>query len=91
MPPKRANKKLNDERTAQRNAVRAALAAGEATAAAALKAKGKDRVTSDDVLASLRALGGVWPTQCRPNVAPDVKTPGTCASLFALPVGCSRH
>ena len=42
-------------------------------------------ITSEDVERALRAMKGVWPTQCRPNVAPDSSgggfVPGMCLGL----------
>ena len=80
--PKRTPKKIVDERSDHRARVNAALAAAEASAESSLKAKGA--VTAKHVVAALRSMGGVWPTQCRPNVAPDVKSPdvpGMCIGL----------
>jgi hypothetical protein len=85
--PKRQPAKIVDARAAERHAVKASLAAAEATAAAILQRKigSHDAVTSEDVETVLRAMQGVvWPTQLRPNVAPDVQqphVPGMCLGL----------
>jgi hypothetical protein len=79
--PKRT--KADDERATQRQLVKDALGAADASAAVVLKDP-KSVVTKDHVVAALRAMGGVWPTQCRPNVSPDVKVPnvpGMCLGL----------
>ena len=63
--------------------VKAALEAASLEAEAALST-GKP-ITGADVERALRAMKGVWPTQCRPNVAPDNSNggfvPGMCLGL----------
>ena len=81
MPPKR--RCGDDERVAARNAIKESLSKAEAAATRFLE-KGLCKISEDDVLEALRALGGVWPTQERPNVAPDIKmphVPGMCLGL----------
>jgi hypothetical protein len=75
--------KKQDKAAAQRDEVKGALARAEEEAEAVLKS-GK-KITSADVERALRAMEGKWPTQCRPNVAPDLSNdgfvPGMCLGL----------
>jgi hypothetical protein len=75
--------KTQDKAAAQRDKVKGALAAAEEEAEAVME-RGK-KITSVDVERALRAMNGNWPTQCRPNVAPDLSNdgfvPGMCLGL----------
>jgi hypothetical protein len=75
--------KKQDEAASHRDDVKDALTAAEEEAEAVLKS-GKP-ITSSDVERALQAMNGKWPTQCRPNVAPDLSTdgfvPGMCLGL----------
>ena len=79
--------KKQEEAAAQREGVKEALAAADAVAQEALDS-GKPIVAAD-VERTLRAMKGVWPTQCRPNVAPDSSNggfvSGMCLGLRASP------
>lgn len=75
--------KKQDAAAAQRDEVKLSLAAAEEEAEAVLES-GKT-ITSVHVERALRAMKGAWPTQCRPNVAPDLSNngfvPGMCLGL----------